>query len=173
MKLTKTNSKQRCVPERAAVLPKGSANRVRTRSAPNDNGNAIFFSVSQELHQWRVVEGAKIAEDINPSDTNDAVGLYTYGDARQANAAVAATKDAFLRGRAQAFNYGMKSLNGSATRSLRARMNLADSLAADRWRARSPPWIPFGAADQIDGRQKGLSNPKVPGWWRSSSRTSR
>ncbi len=54
MKLTKTNSKQRCVPERAAVLPKRSANRVRTRSAPNDNGNAIFFSVSQELHQWRV-----------------------------------------------------------------------------------------------------------------------
>jgi acyl-CoA reductase-like NAD-dependent aldehyde dehydrogenase len=42
------------------------------------------------------VEGAKIAKDINPSDTNDVVGLYSYGDARQANAAVAATKDAFL-----------------------------------------------------------------------------
>jgi hypothetical protein len=27
-------------------------------------------------------------------------------------------------------------------------------------------WSVFGAADQIDGRlQKGLSNPKVPGWW--------
>ena len=25
------------------------------------------------------VEGAKIAEDINPSDTNDVVGLYTHG----------------------------------------------------------------------------------------------
>jgi hypothetical protein len=48
------------------------------------------------------VEGAKIAKDINPSDTNDVVGLYSYGDARQANAAVAATKDAFLAGRAQA-----------------------------------------------------------------------
>ena len=42
------------------------------------------------------VDGAKIAEDINPSDTNDVVGLYTYGDAGQANAAVAAAKDAFL-----------------------------------------------------------------------------
>ena len=42
------------------------------------------------------VEGAKIAEDINPSDTNDVVGLYTYGDASQANAAVAAAKNAFL-----------------------------------------------------------------------------
>ena len=42
------------------------------------------------------VEGAKIAEDINPSDTNDVVGQYTYGDAGQANAAVTAAKDAFL-----------------------------------------------------------------------------
>ena len=33
------------------------------------------------------VEGAKIAKDINPSDTNDVVGLYSYGDASQANAA--------------------------------------------------------------------------------------
>jgi acyl-CoA reductase-like NAD-dependent aldehyde dehydrogenase len=42
------------------------------------------------------VDGAKIAEDINPSDTNDVVGQYTYGDADQANAAVTAAKDAFL-----------------------------------------------------------------------------
>ena len=42
------------------------------------------------------VDGAKIAEDINPSDTNDVVGQYTYGDAGQANAAVTAAKDAFL-----------------------------------------------------------------------------
>jgi acyl-CoA reductase-like NAD-dependent aldehyde dehydrogenase len=40
--------------------------------------------------------GAKIAPDINPSDTNDVVGQYTYGDAGQANAAVTAAKDAFL-----------------------------------------------------------------------------
>ncbi len=42
------------------------------------------------------VDGANIAEDINPSDTNDVVGQYTYGDTRQANAAVTAAKDAFL-----------------------------------------------------------------------------
>ena len=42
------------------------------------------------------VDGAKIAEDINPSDTNDVVGQYTYGDAGHANAAVTAAKDAFL-----------------------------------------------------------------------------
>jgi acyl-CoA reductase-like NAD-dependent aldehyde dehydrogenase len=42
------------------------------------------------------VDGAKIAEDINPSDTNDVVGQYTYGDAAQANAAVTAAKNAFL-----------------------------------------------------------------------------
>src|SRR3984893_18587194 len=41
------------------------------------------------------VEGAKIADDINPSDTNDVVGRFAHGDAAQANAAVAAAKDAF------------------------------------------------------------------------------
>src|SRR6516162_20293 len=40
-------------------------------------------------------EGAKIADDINPSDTKDVVGQYAYGDAGQANAAVMAAKDAF------------------------------------------------------------------------------
>jgi alpha-ketoglutaric semialdehyde dehydrogenase len=41
------------------------------------------------------VDGAKIADDINPSDTNDLVSHYAYGDAGQANAAVMAAKDAF------------------------------------------------------------------------------
>src|ERR1700730_11878694 len=41
------------------------------------------------------VEGAKIADDINPSDTNDVVGRFAHGDAAQANAAVAAAKHAF------------------------------------------------------------------------------
>ena len=41
------------------------------------------------------VDGPKIAEDINPSDTNDVVGRYVHGDAAQTNAAVAAAKDAF------------------------------------------------------------------------------
>jgi len=41
------------------------------------------------------VDGAKIAEDINPSDTNEVVGRYVHGDAAQTNAAVAAAKDAF------------------------------------------------------------------------------
>jgi acyl-CoA reductase-like NAD-dependent aldehyde dehydrogenase len=45
------------------------------------------------------VEGAKIAEDINPSDTNDVVGLYTYGDAGQSDAAVAAARTHSRRGR--------------------------------------------------------------------------
>jgi len=40
-------------------------------------------------------EGAKIADDINPSDTKDVVGQYAYADAGQANAAVMAAKDAF------------------------------------------------------------------------------
>jgi alpha-ketoglutaric semialdehyde dehydrogenase len=41
-------------------------------------------------------DGAKIASDINPSDTNDVVGHFAYGDAGQANAAVTAAMDAFL-----------------------------------------------------------------------------
>jgi alpha-ketoglutaric semialdehyde dehydrogenase len=40
------------------------------------------------------VEGAKVADDINPSDTNDVVGRFAHGDAAQTNAAVKAAKDA-------------------------------------------------------------------------------
>jgi acyl-CoA reductase-like NAD-dependent aldehyde dehydrogenase len=41
-------------------------------------------------------DGAKIAPDVNPSDTNDVVGRFAYGDAGQANTAVTAAMDAFL-----------------------------------------------------------------------------
>jgi aldehyde dehydrogenase (NAD+) len=58
-----------------------------TQSSPQSHKNYVSGA-------W--VEGVKIAEDVNPSDTNDVVRLYTYGDANQVNAAVAAAKDAFL-----------------------------------------------------------------------------
>jgi acyl-CoA reductase-like NAD-dependent aldehyde dehydrogenase len=57
------------------------------QSSPQSNKNYIGGA-------W--AEGAKIADDINPSDTNDVVGQYAYADAGQANAAVMAAKDAFL-----------------------------------------------------------------------------
>jgi acyl-CoA reductase-like NAD-dependent aldehyde dehydrogenase len=41
------------------------------------------------------VEGASVKDDINPSNTNDVVGRYVHGDAAQANAAIAAAKQAF------------------------------------------------------------------------------
>ena len=54
---------------------------------------------SSQVHKNYVagawVEGAKIADDINPSDTNDVVGRFAHGDAAQADAAVKAAKDAF------------------------------------------------------------------------------
>ena len=54
---------------------------------------------SSQVHKNYVggawVDGVKIADDINPSDTDDVVGRYVHGDAAQANAAVAAAKDAF------------------------------------------------------------------------------
>ncbi len=43
--------------------------------------------------EW--VEGARVAEDINPSDTDDVVGRFVQADAKQAEAAIAAAKDAF------------------------------------------------------------------------------
>jgi len=52
-----------------------------------------------EVHQNYIggawVEGVKVADDINPSDTTVVVGRYTHGDASQTNAAVAAAKEAF------------------------------------------------------------------------------
>jgi aldehyde dehydrogenase (NAD+) len=54
---------------------------------------------ASQVHQNYVggawVDGVKIADDINPSDTKDVVGRYAQGDAAQANAAAAAAKDAF------------------------------------------------------------------------------
>jgi aldehyde dehydrogenase (NAD+) len=54
---------------------------------------------SSQVHKNYVggawVDGVKISDDINPSDTDDVVGRYVHGDAAQANAAVAAAKDAF------------------------------------------------------------------------------
>jgi alpha-ketoglutaric semialdehyde dehydrogenase len=41
------------------------------------------------------VNGARVTDDINPSDTEDVVGRYVHGDAGQASSAVAAAKDAF------------------------------------------------------------------------------
>jgi alpha-ketoglutaric semialdehyde dehydrogenase len=41
------------------------------------------------------VEGPSLAEDVNPSDTNDIVGRFVQADAAQLDTAVAAAKDAF------------------------------------------------------------------------------
>src|SRR5215204_5492812 len=41
------------------------------------------------------VEGPHVAEDINPSNTDDVVGRFVHADAAQAQAAIAAAKDAF------------------------------------------------------------------------------
>ena len=41
------------------------------------------------------VEGSKVAEDINPSDTNEVVVRFVQADAAQARGAIAAAKDAF------------------------------------------------------------------------------
>src|SRR5215217_648548 len=41
------------------------------------------------------VEGPHISEDINPSNTDDVVGRFVHADAAQAQAAIAAAKDAF------------------------------------------------------------------------------
>jgi aldehyde dehydrogenase (NAD+) len=43
--------------------------------------------------EW--VEGARVAEDINPSNTDDVVVRFVQADARQAEAAIKAAKDAF------------------------------------------------------------------------------
>jgi acyl-CoA reductase-like NAD-dependent aldehyde dehydrogenase len=43
--------------------------------------------------EW--VEGARSADDINPSDTGDVVGRYAQGDASHAASAVAAAREAF------------------------------------------------------------------------------
>jgi hypothetical protein len=51
----KTNSNQRCAPERAVdLLPKIIGQSGETTESFNDNRNAIFFSTSQKLHQWSV-----------------------------------------------------------------------------------------------------------------------
>ena len=51
---------------------------------------------SSQVHKNYVagawVEGAKVADDINPSDTNDVVGRFTHGDAAQTNVAVKAAQ---------------------------------------------------------------------------------
>src|SRR5215213_1173609 len=41
------------------------------------------------------VEGLHVSEDINPSNTDDVVGRFVHADAAQAQAAIAAAKDAF------------------------------------------------------------------------------
>jgi acyl-CoA reductase-like NAD-dependent aldehyde dehydrogenase len=41
------------------------------------------------------VESSTVSEDINPSDTGDVVGRFVHADARQAQAAVAAAREAF------------------------------------------------------------------------------
>src|SRR5215207_2169902 len=41
------------------------------------------------------VEGPHVSEDINPSNTDDVVGRFVHADAAQAQAAIAAAKDAF------------------------------------------------------------------------------
>jgi aldehyde dehydrogenase (NAD+) len=41
------------------------------------------------------IEAAAVSEDLNPSNTDDVVGRFAQGDAKQAQAAIAAAKDAF------------------------------------------------------------------------------
>jgi alpha-ketoglutaric semialdehyde dehydrogenase len=41
------------------------------------------------------VDGPSVIEDVNPSNTDDVVGRFVYADAAQANAAIAAARDAF------------------------------------------------------------------------------
>src|SRR3954469_20999007 len=41
------------------------------------------------------VEGPRVSEDINPSNTDDVVGRFVHADAAQAQVAIAAAKDAF------------------------------------------------------------------------------
>src|SRR5215203_4630867 len=41
------------------------------------------------------VEGPHVAEDLNPSNTDDVIGRFVHADAAQAQAAIAAAKDAF------------------------------------------------------------------------------
>ena len=48
----RTRSNAACLSGRDAA--KRSVNRVRTRSASDDNGYATFFSASQKLHRWSV-----------------------------------------------------------------------------------------------------------------------
>src|ERR1043165_7151522 len=53
------------------------------------------FRVHKNYVAGAWVEGARVADDINPSDTDDVVGRFAHGDAAQTNAAVKAAKDAF------------------------------------------------------------------------------
>src|ERR1043166_1271542 len=53
------------------------------------------FRVHRNYVAGAWVEGARVADDINPSDTDDVVGRFAHGDAAQTNAAVKAAKDAF------------------------------------------------------------------------------
>src|SRR5689334_568189 len=41
------------------------------------------------------VEGPQVSEDINPSNTDDVVGRFAHADVAQAEAAIAAARDAF------------------------------------------------------------------------------
>ena len=43
--------------------------------------------------EW--VEGEGVSRDVNPSDTNDVVGLYAHASAAQVETAVAAARAAF------------------------------------------------------------------------------
>jgi hypothetical protein len=61
--------------------------------------------------------------------------------------------------------FGVAAVIGAIARSSAQGVIPASSfLGTDRWRARSPPFAFFGAADLIWPPSKGLSNPQVAGW---------
>src|SRR5206468_8284340 len=75
------------------------ARRTHRNRAPARPAGAALGTLSmQSFHnlingEW--VAGASEAPNINPSDTNDVIGLYAQADAHQAQAAIAAARAAF------------------------------------------------------------------------------
>ena len=82
--------------------------------------------------EW--VAATNSAPDVNPSNTNDVVGEFPRGSRADAERAIAAAKGHFRPGRARPRRSGTTFSSGSATRSSRARTNLAASSRGRRAR---------------------------------------
>ena len=83
------------------MLP-GASRRAGSRSAAGSALNIEGVLMQTTTHTvnknliggaWR--DGADIADDINPSNTQDVVGRFVQGDASQVSAAVVGAKEAF------------------------------------------------------------------------------